>query len=145
MNWIKEAEKELQNYKNTKTQIRSIPELIRNVDIEIASIKSTRVDSIPVSGGTNAREDWLIDKLMRKEELEMKKKIAEKHMDLVERGLNALDASERRVLELFYIDRPKDYIDRLCDELGYEQSNLYYHKNIALRKFTLAIYGVVDT
>ncbi len=145
MNWKKEAEYELRNYSKMKDMVISNEDKIEQIDYEITTLRGVRADGNPVSGGTNAREDWLVENLSKKNELEMMIVIAKKHVDMVECGLSALLDEERKILSLFYIERPKDYIDRLCCDLGYEQSSLYYHKDIALRKFTLALYGVIET
>lgn len=145
MNWIKESESELRNYRKMRDAIKYMSEQIKNIDCEITAIKSAKIDEDRVSGGTNTREDWIVDSIMKKSELELQTVIAQKNLKLVESGLCSVTNEERRILELFFVDRPKNYIDILCDELGYEQSNLYYHKDIALRKFTLAVFGVVST
>ena len=138
MNWKKEAEYELRNYTKMKEIVIRNTELIEQIEYEIITLRGARIDGTPVSGGTNEREDWLVDNISKKNELEIMIVIAKKHIDMVECGLLAVTEEERRILRLFFVDRPKDYIDRLCCELGYEQSSLYYHKDIALRKFTLA-------
>jgi len=145
MNWIKESESELRNFTKIQNDIKTLSDQITSIDYETTSIKCTNFDRERINGGASRREDWIIENIMKKNELELYYAIAKKHMDLVERGLGSVTKEERRILELFYIERPKNYIDILCDELGYEQSNLYYHKDIALRKFTLAVFGVIST
>ncbi len=141
----KEAENELRNYIKMENVIKHNTEMIYVIDQDMIALRSVKLDGSPVSGGTSTREDWLIDKISKKDKLELMINIAKKQLELIERGLLTLTEEEQKILRYFYVDRPKDYIDRLCDELGYEQSSLYYHKDIALRKYTLAVYGVIDT
>jgi len=63
----------------------------------------------------------------------------------VERGLTALDADERLVLWMLYIQPAKGNIDRLCGELCVEQATIYRKRDKALHRFTLALYGCMET
>ena len=67
-----------------------------------------------------------------------------KLLDLIERGLASLDKTERLVLDRFYIDRPKNHVERLMEELNYEKTRVYEIKDQALYKFTIAMYGIVE-
>ena len=71
-------------------------------------------------------------------------KIVKREVKIIENGLAILSGEERRILELFYIQRPTDYVIRLCDELAIEKSELYRRKDKALEKFTRACFGVVS-
>lgn len=122
----------------------TIPEQIEALELQYSSIRSATTDSEPVSGGTNRREDMLVDNILKREMLRSNLEIAEREANITEKALSALTADERRILELFYINRTHDYIDRLCDELCVERSRVYTMKDEALRKFCLAICGTVD-
>ncbi len=60
----------------------------------------------------------------------------------VERGLAALSDQQRRILEVFYIDRCSDHVWVLCDELFVESAEVYRRKERALRDYIFAVYGV---
>lgn len=122
----------------------TIPEQIEALELQYSSIRSATTDSEPVSGGTNRREDMLVDNILKREMLRSNLEIAEREASITEKALSSLSADERRLLELFYINRTHDYIDRLCDELCVERSRVYTMKDEALRKFCLAICGTVD-
>ena len=57
---------------------------------------------------------------------------------------DTLTEDERVVLDKFYINRPTRHIDRLCDELHCEKSTVYRLKDSGLKKFTIAMYGILD-
>ncbi|MEL4106765.1 DUF1492 domain-containing protein [Oscillospiraceae bacterium WX1] len=146
MNWRKEAENELKDYGRYHESLKHYSDMLKDIDNDITSIGAVKLDVAPNGGSsTHSREDWFINKLEKKNEIDTKITLVKKRMELIERALQTMSRDEKRILQLFFVERPKNYIDRLCDELGYEQSNLYYHKDIALRKFTLAIFGVIDT
>ena len=144
MNWKKEAESELRSYSQMKNLIIKSKGLYDQIDQNMTGVRGARVGRKPIEKGTCAREART-DSISKNKELESMSLIAAKQLELVDRGLSALTDEEQKILRYFYIDRPKNFIDRLCDELGYEQSSLYYHKEIALRKYTLASYGLIDT
>ena len=65
-----------------------------------------------------------------------------KHWLLVaDRGLAALLPDEKLVLQRLYLHPEKDALQRLCDELGVEQSTVYRKRDQALQRFTTALYG----
>jgi ArpU family phage transcriptional regulator len=61
--------------------------------------------------------------------------------ELTRIALESLPAKERQVLDRFYINRESGHVDRLCEELGYETSNVYRMKNRALGHFAEVLYG----
>lgn len=122
----------------------TIPEQIEALELQYSAIRSATTDSEPVSGGTNRREDTLVDNILKRETLRNNLEIAKREIEITKRALAVLSADEQRILELFFINRQSGYIDRLCDELCVERSRVYTMKDEALRKFCLAVCGTVD-
>ena len=60
----------------------------------------------------------------------------------VERALQALTPEENLVLSRLYIYPRRGNIDRLCEELGVEQSSVYRRRDKALGKFCMALRGI---
>lgn len=117
---------------------------IETLELQYSAIRSATTDSEPVSGGTNRREDMLVSNILKREALKNDLEIAKREIEITKKALSVLSADERRILELFYINRQSGYIDRLCDELCVERSRVYTMKDEALRKFCLAVCGTVD-
>ena len=63
---------------------------------------------------------------------------------IVEGGLSVLDDEERLVLDRFYIHRAKGNVGELCERLNVEQATVYRKRDIALRRFTIALYGPLE-
>ncbi|MBQ9534329.1 MAG: hypothetical protein IJU78_00585 [Clostridia bacterium] len=61
--------------------------------------------------------------------------------ELTRIALESLPAREQQVLDRFYINRESGHVDRLCEELGYETSNVYRMKNRALGHFAEVLFG----
>lgn len=62
-------------------------------------------------------------------------------LQAVEGALGALSPEERLILSRLYIYPEKGGVDRLCDDLGLEQSSIYRRRDKALHRFTVAMYG----
>lgn len=144
MNWKKESIQRLNDYEARKLSLETIPNDRKACELAITTIRAARTDGEPVKGGGNHREDVLINNIMKRDELANNLEIAERECAIVESALNTLAQDERRILYLFYINRPRGHVELLSDELCVERSRVYELKDIALKKFTLACYGVVE-
>ena len=60
----------------------------------------------------------------------------------VERALDTLTDHQRRILELFYINRCEDHIGILCEEMFIEPASVYRKKDDALKDYILAAFGI---
>ncbi len=144
MNWGRISIERLKDYNARLVAVESIPEQIKSLELQYSSIRSAIKDEMPVKGGTCAREDALLNNIAKREELKLNLEIAEREISITKKGLSVLTEQERRVLTLFYVDRPKDYMKKLCDEMMFEKTKIYQIKDEALRKFTKAVYGVIQ-
>lgn len=144
MNWGRISIERLKDYNARCVATETIPEQIKTLELQYRSIRSATTEETPVRGGASTREDVLLNNIAKREELKRNLEIAEREIGITNRGLSVLNVQERRVLTMFYIDRPKGYMEALCDEMAYEKSKIYQIKDEALRKFTMAAYGVVQ-
>lgn len=143
-NWQKNAIDDLRKLEAQRNFLQDQEERLTVLDLEITSVKSALRDSTPVQGGTSTAEDRLINAIDEKARLGTNINIVSSKVAAIERALATLPDDERLILERFFIRRPPDYLDRLVNELGYEKSWVYEKKDIALRSFTIALYGIVD-
>lgn len=143
MNWQKEAIDDLNKYLSRKNSILSMKEKIQELKAREESLKSAN-DSTPVQGGASKREDMIINCIVECDRLKDNIAAVSRWLCVVEKGLNTLTEDERVVLDKFYINRPTRHVDRLCDELHYEKTRIYEIKDVALKKFTLSMYGILE-
>ena len=134
----------LRDYQARRMALNTIPEQIESLEMQYGAIRSAHKDGTPVKGGSCTREDMLIDNIMKRQVLERNLDIAKAEIEITEKALSVLKEDERKILDLFYMNRQRGYIDRLCTELFVEKTKLYDMKNEALRKFALATCGTVD-
>ncbi len=145
MDWKREAADKLKCYEARRTSIERGREEMHRLEDDMTRIRSATTDGTPVGGGTSTREDAMINNIARREELKVAMREATAWVKTVDSGLGVLDEEERHILDRFYIHRAKGNVERLCEELHLEKTRVYELKDKALRHFTLALYGVVET
>ena len=145
MNWKFEAIEKLKEYTARKNAITSIPEEIKRLEEDAQRIRAASTDATPVQGGGSAREDMLLSNIVHREELQRRLSDALRWVDIVDAGLAVLSDEDRLVLDRFYIHPMRGNVDRLCDELAVEKAAVYKRKEKALRRFTVALYGLMES
>ncbi len=145
MNWKREAIDKLKNYEAHREALENIPKEIKRLESAYAGIRSATTDGTPVSGGGNTREDSMLSNIVHRDELKRRLKEARLWVAQVDKALSVLDDEERLVLDRFYIHRAKGNVGELCERLNVEQATVYRKRDSALRRFTIALYGVTET
>lgn len=144
MNWKQFAIEDLKKYNSLKQSLTNIDERIQAVEYRKQAIKSSTISAVPMHGGGTKYEDNLLTAIVEAERLKLNKLEAAKLVELIERGLGALNDTEKKVLAEFYINRRPRHLDRLSEELHVEKSEIYRTKDEALYKFTISMFGLVD-
>lgn len=145
MNWKQEAKEKLRRYNMLKVALLNIPEEIARLKSEVSGIKSASADGTPVQGGGNKREDRMLENIMAREELKIQLARTKVEVKNIERGLSALDPTERHILAVMYINNERGGRDRLMGELNLkDETNLYKRAVKTLEKFTRCMYGCLE-
>lgn len=145
MSWKRFVEDELRAYPYLKESVGNIDERIKLLESEFCEPKAARLGATPKIGGTSTAEDSMINNIYMRQRLVENKNLAISRIELIEKGLNALNATEKRVLELFYINRQTNHVGRLMEELGYEKTQIYRIRDRALEKYALAMCGAMSS
>ena len=145
MKWKNEAMDKLRRYDVMRQALRNIPAEIERLQEDAYALRGVTTDKAPVKGGGSRREEALINNLVERQELEQTLKQVKRWLHITDRGLLALAEDERLVLQRLYLYPEKGAIERLCSELGVEQSTIYRKRDQALERFTLAMYGFAET
>ena len=66
-------------------------------------------------------------------------------VDATDRALGVLNQEERILLERFFIYAEPKAADRLAGDLHMDVKTVYRRKDEALRKFTIALYGMAES
>lgn len=143
LNWKKEAANDLKSYPQRKKSLVNIRDRIKLLEEQFTSLKGISTDT-PVMGGMSRQEEKMLNNISERECLEFSLKITERLVELTEKGLEVLEKRERQILEGFFFERSENNVERMCERFYLEKSRLYEIKDIALRKFTIAMYGTVE-
>ena len=144
MNWKNEAIERLKRYEPMKAAAHNMIDELKELSSKIASLKSSMAEHIAVK--TSAEfNDQLLNDITRKEEMSTTLLQTKTWLKSTEKALGLLSPEEKLVLYRLYISRERNAIDRLCTELGCEQSTVYRKRDAALKRFTTALYGYLET
>jgi len=144
MDWKTEAVYKLKQYKAKRQSLEVIPIEVAQVESALDSIRSARTDCARVKGSTNY-EDRSLNCIAKKSELLRSLEYVKIWVDAVDKALAVLDSEERRLLDCFYMSNEKGAAQRLAAELFVDAKTVYARKDKALRKFTIALYGSIET
>lgn len=145
MDWKREAIDKLKCYEVRREALENIPKEIKRLESVYTGIRSATTDGTPVSGGGSTREDSMLSNIVHRDELKRRLKEARLWVAQVDKALAVLDDEERLVLDRFYIHRAKGIVGELCDRLNLEKTAVYDRRDRALRRFTIALYGVTES
>ena len=145
MNWKREAIDKLKNYEAHRQALENIPREIKRLESAYTGLRSASTENAPVSVGGGTREDCVLSNIVLRDELKRRLKEARLWTAQVDKALAVLGEEEKLVLDRFYIHRAKGNAGELCERLNVEQATVYRKRDSALRRFTIALYGVTDT
>lgn len=146
MDWKREAIDMLKNYPAQRMSLAMLPGELERLELERSALRSSLGEGEHVTGGGGEVGDKLLSNIVKRDEIKKNLELAQRRVRMVEKGLSVLDEEERRILELMFIHRGKGNVERLCEELNIENPpGVYKRKDRALRKFTLAMYGVTES
>lgn len=144
MDWKTEAIEKLKDYRAKKESLSQTNAELARLNQEMMGIKSSLGTEVRIDKSYSF-DDRLINIIARKEELKFAQENTIRWLEIIDNALSALNEEERLILHRFYIDRDKNSIERLCEELYLERSRVYKLKDRAIRHFTLVLYGVLES
>jgi hypothetical protein len=141
MNWKTEAMEKLRCYDAMQRSLQNIPQEISRLKAESVALGSG-VALVP-GGSRNIRrkEDALLDNMVKRQQLQWSLEQARSWTQTVNHALSGLTPEERMILHRLYILPQEGAMEDLSEKLGVERSSVYRHRDKALRKFTLCLYG----
>jgi len=145
MTWRDEAVRKLKSYQAKCVALENLPDDIREQEQFLKNIRSAAPDSVSVKSGGVSRDDRILNILTLREELSEAYRQTKAWVEKMERALAVLDSEEYALLDRFYIHPEKKAADRLADDLQVDIKTVYRRKDKALRKFTEARCGALET
>lgn len=138
MNWKRHLTDELKNYNAKVKSLDNIRERIIDLDLRLSTVKTTNADGMP-SGSGGHYEDAMISSIAEKNNLWRSYNIVEQDIKQINKGLTVLDETELTIVESLYFGKtsPEQLAQKLCMSI----SSIYEHRNKALRKIAIFLYG----
>lgn len=132
--------RKLRELLDRKALVENLPDRIKELEYQYSMIKATTFDKETVSGGTNHREDALINNIMERDRLKSAYEASKIEVETLERNIASLPRNERIALERFIINDERYAAERLSEELGYERAQIYRIRNSAITNLTRKLY-----
>lgn len=145
MDWKQEAIDKLKGYEAQRQSMEDIPRELERLGAAYTNIRAARIDGMPKAGcSPSGREDAMLSNIVHQDELKRRLKETRLWVEIVDGGLSVLDEEERLTLEYCYIYKVKGSINELCYRLNVDKSAAYRRRDLALCRFTLALYGPLE-
>ena len=144
MNWKEEAAEKLRKYDAMRTATENIPQELQRLELSARAIRASGVESPRVQTSRNRQEEQLLNNIVHRQELRWALENAKSWVKTTDHALSALSPEDRLVLSRLYVYPEKGALERLCQDLGVEQSSIYRRRDRALRNFTTALYGTIE-
>ena len=141
MDWTHEIKDDLRSYSARKASIQNVAEELERLEAEFTGIKSATSDGMPVSGGTNHREDRLLNNIVKRGKLTGVQKSTVDWVRIMDRALKQLSVEEFDLLDRLYIHGSRDSADRIAEELNIEVRTVWRQSRSALAHLAYAMYG----
>ena len=121
--------------------IENIPQELSRLEECAVGINSPVQTNIRVTTSQNTGNDFLINNLMLRQSLKQSYRNAKIWVETTDHALSVLQPDERLILLKMYVHPEKGSVNQLCEDLSVEQSTVYRKRDLALSRFTLALYG----
>lgn len=145
MNWKEEATRKLRAYETMRLALVNLPREIDRLEAEYTGIGSQRFTGRVTAREQRSREERMLDNIVKRQELRWSLDQTKLWMQTVNEALDSLESDEQNVLRQLYICPKTGGLERLCEAMCLEKSSIYRKRDSALRKFTLAMYGAMES
>ena len=123
----------------------NLPREIDRLEAEYTGIGSQRFTGRVTAREQRSREERMLDNIVKRQELRWSLDQTKLWMQTVNEALDSLGPEEQNVLRQLYICPKTGGLERLCETMCLEKSSIYRKRDSALRKFTLAMYGAMES
>ena len=141
MNWKQEAAERLQRYEPMVRALQNIPMEMVRLEEDVKQLRSRGSELEGICTTPSRGDGRLVDNIVMRQELKRVYEDACMWVEITDNALEALTNEEKLVLFHLYVRPQRGAVDQLCEQLGLEQSSVYRKRDIALWRFTLAMYG----
>lgn len=141
MDWKAEAINKLKQFEQKRKSLDTLPMEIKQLESSMDSIKSAQAVMITGKSHGNGPEQRFMECIMQREELQRNYERCKLWVNAVSGALDTLNSEERKILDRFFIHEQRGAAEDLAEEFFVDRKTIYYRKDTALWKFTVALYG----
>lgn len=146
MDWKSIAIEKLKDHEAKRQALETIPLEIAQIESTMTSIRSTSADGVAIRGSKgNGREEMLLNCIVQKDELQRALERTRLAVDAVEHVLGKMGGEDGLILERLFLHPERGAVDRLAGDLALDVKTVYKRRDAALRRFTIAMYGAVES
>lgn len=139
--WRMQALNDLQSLNAKRLALVNIPQRIAELESQSTSIRSATADGTPVKGGGSGRENMLLNNITERDDLQHTLEETQKQVSRIEKALGALTDTERRILQVRFIDKEPGALTKLSCELNLDERTVKNRQSDALKLFSIAMRG----
>lgn len=135
MEWDKNVIDDLSRYNTLKASLAHMKKRIEIMNHKINTLKRFFDPS---------KEEELLDLRVKREFIKRTYSRTLQVVKAMDKGFSELDERESKVLSRFYISPFDGSIERLMEELGIKQTQVYREKDKTLQKFTMSMLDIKE-
>lgn len=140
MDYIKEAEWYLRNYRDLKMAVTTIEDELDYLEEELTGAKAIDYSGMPSGGGSALPDDRLVNLLYQKQVKQKTLDLTKLKVKHIETIFNNLGAKDEELLKAFYLDNLRG--NELEGQFALSERQVYNRKKIAIKRFAIQLFGI---
>lgn len=143
MDYKREAIEYLRQYDNLQTSLDNLKDEIRELSIDIKTLKAVSYSDMPSGRGAVEPDDALVNKMIRLSRAKNEYKRTQRTLDRI---IVTMDRFEKdnsnyaKILKKYYMECLTE--EQIAEDINMSQRHLRRLKNKAIKTFALSIFGV---
>lgn len=121
----------------------SLGDELTMLENEKFSVNHHTCDTATTKGGGSKYEEYITNLIFMTDNTALRRRVVKRELDMIETGMSVLDDYEKDLLDVFFVRKAKKAPEILSVKWFKERSQIYADRNLALNKFTRAVYGVI--
>lgn len=143
MDYRREAVEYLENYHTLNTSLENLRDEIKELTIDIRSLRAVKYDFIGSKGGTGEPDDRIVNMMIRLDRAKVQYKRTKRTLDRMMETLNRFDNEKpiySKILRGLFVQGLTE--EQVAMANNYSSRHIRRLKNEAIRAFSLSIFGI---
>jgi|GEM_PF-401205 len=146
VDYLKASVRLLQRKRMIKTAMQALQSQIDFLEEELTACRESSYESMRDGDAqTSDMEDRRLAIHARLDEVRSRFRALHEQMEQIERGYSVLTPYQQDVLDTFFATEERYCADKLCERYYKERSQIYRDRKKAIQRFSLAVFGCMET